>query len=516
MAIFLLLAAILLTAVAYLRPPEYDEAYSIFLTAGDARPAWPSGVFHPADVRGFYTGSASPARIALDLRMGDVHPPLYFWALEYWRRVFGPSWFAARLLSVVFSVATLTALARLAAMADVPVGPALLLTLLSYGFAYTGTVARGFALAQLLNVCGMTLLFRATQIVDARFRGRRGQRFHRRDAPMERPRRDDGVEQPMAQLTRHARESGHPRLWLSLVGGLCLGAASFTNYLAVFTGLAVLLWLLLKHRRQLLPAAFGFALFLPGDWYFYTAQHGTRTGQFVAFSLPHALALLAKDFGAALFGGLPLYAGRAAPLVAAALLVLFIACLIAIIRRRAPHALLFALAAAAMPGGLLALGLIFNNTPIEIRYLAFSLPFLALLLAGALTRPLLLIVLAVQACAIAGLAFAPSTMQPQGLAALAAAREATPGTLVLVPFGNDGVGVPGPFIAAAPDNMVIELVRGTPPDVAAYRRVIVAAIAADGSSRAASRRLLAGFPAQCWQRGGAELAVTFTAICRVH
>ncbi len=515
MAIFLLQAAVLLTAVAYLRPPEYDEAYSIFLTAGDARPAWPSGVFHPADVRDFYSGHASPARIAHDLRVGDVHPPLYFWALEYWRRVFGPSWLAARLLSVLSSVAALAALAWLAAMADVPVIPALLITLLSYCFAYTSTVARGFALAQLLNVFGTALLFRAVKSWMPAS-GRRGQRFHRRDAPMERPRRDDGVEQPRTHFKRHARESGHPRLWLSVLGGMSLGAASFTNYLAVFIGLAVLMWLVVKDRQAFPPAALGFALFLPGDWYFYMAQHGTRAGQFMAFSLPHALALLAKDSGAAWFGGLPLYAGRAGPVVALALLALFAACLAAIIHRRAPHGLLFTLAAAAMPAGLLTLGLIFNNTPIEIRYLAFSLPFLALLLAGALPRPLLLCVLAVQACAIAGLAFAPSTMQPQGLAALAAARAASPGTLVLVPFGNDGVGVPGPFIAAAPDRMSMELVRGTPPDVAAYRRVIVAMIAADDASRATTRRLLASFPAQCWQRGGADLAVTITSICRVH
>ena len=158
----LVFALLVLTSAARLRLPEYDEAYSIFLTAGDARPAWPTGVFHAGDVRNFYTGSPSPLKIAHDLRAGDVHPPLYFWSLEYWRRVTGPSWFAARMLSVVFAIAALTALAWLATLAEIPVPSTLLIALLSYGFAYTGIVARGFALAQFLNILGMALTYKAT------------------------------------------------------------------------------------------------------------------------------------------------------------------------------------------------------------------------------------------------------------------------------------------------------------------------------------------------------------------
>ena len=129
----LILASLLLTLAAHLRPPEYDEAYSLFLTAGDPRPAWPPGIFHPADVSNFYHGAPSPIKIAHDLRTGDVHPPLYFWTLEYWRRLAGPSWFAARMLSVLFSIAALTALAWLATLAEIPATTTLLIALLSYG-----------------------------------------------------------------------------------------------------------------------------------------------------------------------------------------------------------------------------------------------------------------------------------------------------------------------------------------------------------------------------------------------
>jgi hypothetical protein len=464
----ILLAAVVLTAVAWLRPPEYDEAYSIFLTAGDARPAWPAGVFHAAQVRGLYAGHAGFAAIAADLRRGDVHPPLYFWALELWRDGFGPGWFTARLLCVLCSLATLAVLARLARLAEIPVIPALLITLLAYGFAYTGTVARGFALAQLLDTIGLTLMLAAAQ--------RRG---------------------PVAALAGAA--------------GLAFGAASFSNYLAIFTPAAAVFWLLV--RRDCIGAvmllAAGLGLFLPLDFYFFAAQHAARPGQFEAFSATHALARLARDSGAALFGGLPLYAGRFGNTLAAGLAVFAAVCLL-----KSRVNALFALVAAATPIGLFALRLVFNNTPIEIRYCAFGIPALALILAT-LPGPLLAPLIGLEALAIIGLACAPATMQPQARAAGEAARLASPGTVTLVPFGNDGVGIPGPFIAAAPDTMAIQLIRqGAPPDLGRAGRVILATIAADDASRAATAQTLAALMASPDWRAGPASALTrvFTRI----
>jgi len=430
---FFVLAGVVLTAIAWLRAPEYDEAYSLFLTAGHARPAWPQGVFTAGSVRYFYAGHAGFAQIAHDLRTGDVHPPLYFWVLKIWRGIVGPSWFAARLLSVLFTLAGLLLLRRLAMAAEVPLYPVLLLALLSYGFAYTGIIARGFALAQLCNIAGVGLLFPDT----------------------------------------------HEKRWPpALAAGAAFGAACFTNYLAVFTAVAALSWLLLT-RPRLLPAALaGFLPFMPACAWFFLAQRQSRTGQFEAFSPPHALALLAKDSGAALFGGLPLYAGRFSAAVALALAVLSVICLVCVLRRRHAHAPFFAWLAFATPCGLFMLGLLCGNTPIEIRYLAFSLPYLALLLAPALPRLLLVCVLALQMVAILGLAIAPATMQPQAAAARAAA--VFPNTVVLLPFGNDGVGIPGPFIAAAPDDMRILLLH---PGAAPHTQGLVVTLAIDHSSR---------------------------------
>lgn len=130
---------------------------------------------------------------------------------------------------------------------------------------------------------------------------------------------------------------------------------------------------------------------------------------------------------------------------------------------------------------MLGLGLVFDNSPIEIRYLAFALPWVALAVAPALPRALLALWLGAGALASFGLMVSPMTMQPQGRAAHLAA--AWKGAVVALPFGNDGVGVPGPFIAAAPDAMRLLLLR--PGEVAPPGAVRVA-IRADDASRAVS------------------------------
>jgi hypothetical protein len=461
----LVCAALLLGVAADLRTPEYDEAYSLFLTAGHARPAWPAGVFTAGSVRGLFSGQAGFAAIATNLKSLDVHPPLYFWTLEIWRRCAGPSWFAARMLSVSFSVAALALVGRIAALTARPVLPSMALTLLSYGFAYTGILARNFALAQVLALLGVALLLSGTQ--------------------------------------HGARDRALP-------GGLALGAASFTNYLTSFIGAAMLLWLALRRDRRpmLAPAAAGFGLFLVlFDLPFFLAQHAARPGQFAPFSWHHAALLLVRDAGAALFGGLPLYAGAAAPLVALLLLLLFATCLTAAWEQDSSP---FALLAAAPPVGLLLLGLVFDSTPIEIRYLAFSLPFLALFLAplrGRLLTPLL----AAQALAVVGLIGAPATMQPQAFAARMAARY--PGALALVPFGNDGVGVPGPFISAASDGQRIELLRNPPFGLgAADQNIVLATPDADAASRASAGTALAALLKNpCFKEEAATRAATLFA-----
>ena len=143
--------------------------------------------------------------------------------------------------------------------------------------------------------------------------------------------------------------------------------------------------------------------------------------------------------------------------------------------------------AAATPAGLLLLGFLFDNTPIELRYLSFGLPFVALLAAASVGHRMLALILTTQLAGIAGLMLSPRTMQPAGAAAAAAAR-LNPNTIVLVPAGNDGVGIVGAFGIEAPPTLSLLLIRPGDPIatlLTPYRRVALAALSQDRDSIAA-------------------------------
>ncbi len=438
--------------------------------------------------RAVAAGQAGPVRIAAELRATDVHPPLYFWALAAWRRLAGPGLFAARLLSVLAGLAALASVAGIAGAAGVPAVPAMLVTLGCYGFAYTSAIARDFALAQALALTGVWLALRRA-----------------------------GGEPGSAGLRRAG--------W----AGLLLGAASFTNYLAAFTGGAVVIGLgataartgAARDRRRAAACLAGMALWLPAGLWFFLAQRDSRVGQFPPFRPGQGLALLARDMAGAVFGGLPLYLEGPARLALGGVLAAGLVGLVGLIVLRwrrigRPEARpVLGLAALAPAAGLLGLGLVFDTTPIELRYLAFATPFFALLLTGALAagprRSGRLIggaVLSVQALALAGLLLRPETMQPARAAAAAAARLAGRDGLVLLPRGNDGVGVVGPFLAEAPGWLRVRLVTadaslaGVRAAAAGYPRVVLALIGADRQSRATLPRLCAAFSVPGWHRVG--------------
>jgi hypothetical protein len=122
------------------------------------------------------------------------------------------------------------------------------------------------------------------------------------------------------------------------------------------------------------------------------------------------------------------------------------------------------------------------------------------LLAGALGPGMRCALLAVQALSIAGLIAAPATMQPARAAAHAAAALAGDG-VVLLPRGNDGVGIVGAFAIEAPPALPLLLLpAGEDPArlaarLAPFHRVTLAAIVQDEASRAAvetARAILSG------------------------
>lgn len=458
----LLLAAFVLTAAAWLRGAEYDEQYTLFLTAGTPRPDWPATAFPAGAVAALQSGHATLAGIARDLGATDVHPPFYFWAVSLWRTLFGPGLFAARMFSVLCGLISLTLVGLIARRCAIPPVAPMLLTLGCYGFVYTNAIARGFAPAQTLILAGAALLF------------------------------------------------GDRRL----LAGVCLGAACCCNYLAVFVAAAAMAaagaWI----------AALTAVPFLVLDLWFFAAQHATRPGQFPPFEVWPSLLRLAKYQAAAVFGGLPLYLDGGGRTAAGAGVGLMSACLLVYVglarplNARRPIRSVLA-AAVATPLGLLLLGAVFDNTPIELRYLSFGLPFIALLTAWAATsfdgrarlhrdrRYLLLpLIFAVQFASIVGLLLSPRTMQPARTTATEAARLAGDGIVVL-PRGNDGVGIVGAFGIEAPPALPILLLGPFDPialRVAPYRRVVLAVMAQDRDSIATIAVLRATFVPPNWRR----------------
>lgn len=496
----------ILLAAAMLRGAEYDENYTLLLAAGTPRPAWPEGVFMAGEAQAVFAGHASLASIARDLRATDVHPPLYFWAVAAWRWLAGPSLFGVRLLSVLCSVVGLGMVGAIARLARVPPARAMLLTVFCYGFAYTGAIARGFALAQALSLAGVWLALLAAGAVS---------------------------HPSLGSLARGGSGFGRADPHFAFVAGLCLGAATLSNYLAVFVAGATLLWLL-AWPRAWVAATMGFGFWLQADLWFYLAQRDSRPGQFPPFSLIGSLPRLAQYAAANLFGGLPLYVDGLMRALAAAALATFAVLLVALVvlhwRRigAAPARHLFTLAALAPPLGLLSLGLVFGQTPIELRYLAFATPFAALLLAGMLSSlpsrwrlGVLAAILAVQGGALLGMVTRQETMQPARATAAAAASLAQ-GGVVLLPRGNDGVGVVGAFVNEAPPSLLLSIAEATDSATTLRaragdaHRVVLALIGVDAASRATVTAMRAAFAGSaCWREAGSGVNVLgYDRVCQ--
>jgi len=481
MPLAVLAAVPVLLLAAWGRGAEYDEQYTLFLTGQAARPDWGDGILTAAAVVAAQAPSFDPLGLARALRDTDVHPPLYFWLASLWRALL--PW-DLRLLSVMCSALSLALVGMLARRFGAPAALAVVLTAGCYGFAYTGVIARGFALATLLLLLGA-----------------------------------------VAMTPPRPTNASPFRL---ILAGAAFGAASATNYLAIFAAAGFVAG---SSRRLSIPlwTGLGTAPFLVLDLVFFLAQRGSREGQFPPFDIVASLVRLTRYMVATMFGGLPLYAKPPwSAIIAVALAGLAIGLtLLVLARPRLDRIPLYA-AVAAQPAGLLALGLIFNNTPIELRYLAFTAPFAMILLASALAplprRPqiaLLGLILAIQAASLTGLARARATMQPAREAASAATALAPHG-IVLLPRGNDGVGIVGAFARESPPEQPLLLVRPSddPADlrrrVAHAEQVVIAAIAQDDASRAAIPLMVLAMDDPCWEQVRTlHLATLFTNRCRV-
>jgi hypothetical protein len=189
-----------------------------------------------------------------------------------------------------------------------------------------------------------------------------------------------------------------------------------------------------------------------------------------------------------------------------------------VLRWRRVH-VLFVAAALATPVGLLLLGAVFDNMPIELRYLAFATPFVGLVLASILPRPAICAVLVIQIVALAALMTRPETMQPARATATAAASLVRNG-VVLLPRGNDGVGIVGAFaVNSAPDLHLLVIRRDETSEeirvrATHYQRVVLALLDQDADSHATVTHMRAAFSAPCWRAAGDGFNVlAFDRIC---
>lgn len=188
------------------RTITYDESITLLETAGHAglSPLEKPTLAGIAKKR--FVGTPTPSEIATVLRQSDIHPPVYYWLLSFWRRWLGSSLETARIFSLLCSTGTVLALYLLlqAGKFERPVIPSLIFSI-SSGAVLAGHLARSYALASLLT--GMSALF--------------------------------------AYLASEANGNRFRLALCAIAMALCSATAFQTNYLTLFPASVILLWFLI-------------------------------------------------------------------------------------------------------------------------------------------------------------------------------------------------------------------------------------------------------------------------------
>ena len=229
------------------------------------------------------------------------------------------------------------------------------------------------------------------------------------------------------------------------------------------------------------------------------------------FRFGQSLLRLAEYQTAAVFGGLPLYVdGIWRTVLASHGRRAGSGWLVAVVRRgplRAGPTMRLVLAAAlAPPAGLLLLGAVFDNTPIELRYLSFGLPFIALLVAWSLrsrrcrgrcfrSR------LASRSPALSACWFLPARCNPPAPPRPRPRRLAGNGDRAAAARAMTALASSAPS-ASRRRPLRLLLIRPSDPiaeRIAPYRRVAVATLGQDRDSIAAIARLHASLVAPNWR-----------------
>jgi len=366
--LLLLFAAAICLPGLLSRAISYDEAITLLEVAGKAYPdgraasevvvgapgigvpGWPRTPQPVGKFKPWFHEDASLSDIAAQLRRADVHPPLYYWTLSFWRQVFGRSLEAARALSLVCSLASVVLLYWLCVAGGVryPLIPSLTFALAS-STADQAQQARAYSMAIML-VWGAALV--------------------------------------AVLLWKHPPKRPRNRFFCFTAFGLLSAASFLTNYLAAIPAGAIILWLAVvmkRGRTAFLMIVAGVACVTVLPWAPALADHiRARPDQFAGFpGFVVGVAFQINIYAHMLLN--PAQIGQAGSLafvigIAAA------ACLgaVALLRTESVEeprflTLLWALALAPV-AAILALNILFDKHLIQARYFVYALPAFAVLL----------------------------------------------------------------------------------------------------------------------------------------
>lgn len=184
----------------------YDDAITLLETAGNAKPSWPTIPEQARIAKNQFIGKPSLSKIAVDLKRTDIHPPIYYWILSLWRRLFGFSIETARMFSLFCSTVSVIILYFILKTAKFkrPFIPTIIYAL-SFGAVHFGGEARAYALGELLILLGA--LFACLAI---------------------------------ATTNKSEKKSKY----FSIAMAVSLGFALLTNYLTLFPIVAIFIWFL--------------------------------------------------------------------------------------------------------------------------------------------------------------------------------------------------------------------------------------------------------------------------------
>lgn len=475
-AVIVAVAAAIAVCAALNRSFELDEGYSYLILNGHPRLVWPSGVFTRPQIAGWFAGTSGFARISADLKTYDVHPPLWFDIEAAWRRLAGPGLVAARLLSVALMVCSLVLVAGVARRCRAPVALTLALTAFSYAVLYTGATVRMYPLANTLLLLGVLALLQ------------------------------------MLEAGEHRTAARRRWLWPALAGlafGLGTAAHLFVVFPAAALGSVAAVALLARRRyAEILIAAL--VALPPIAWAasYYLVQQ-THDWQFPPFRVGSMAVRTAQSYAAALFGGTPLYVPRPLERPVTALLGGLLVAALAVatlgLRRLLRHVQgwIVLVGTLAMPVALFAVAAAVGKETVELRYLIYGLPFLAMFLARGFRDQR---VLAPAACAVLAAAFlgaqlAGAVAMPFAHMTQQAARPAMaqigrlwqPGAILLLPQAVDTSGMtldyayearPGwPMLLVTEDENPASLLAA----VAGRPRLFMIVMADDAGDRALAR-----------------------------